>query len=253
MKSVLIVDDDAGLCRSLARLIQSSEVVVELAHSYDEAMVALATHTPDVVLTDVDLRGERSTGQHQEGLDLLDQLVESGAKTKRYVMTGSYDPIVLHRARHLAIEIMIKGEMGVTKIRAMLKDDQEAPPSTDRVRDTLAGALSAAKRFGYKAGPLNLDLRITNGKYTAKRGAALCPIGALLLNRPTVSTHLDLQFVWNDAAAILGVTPAWVDVFQDGFMDDEMEEPELDWPLRAAWDLGQDFRAECLSDVPNRL
>ncbi|HEX9495854.1 MAG TPA: response regulator [Candidatus Limnocylindria bacterium] len=85
MTSVLIVDDDDQIRRSLSRLLTSNELQCRVASALDDAAEAVRSDMPDVVLLDVTLG-------HTSGLGLLKELRQNDARRPGIVMmTGRRD------------------------------------------------------------------------------------------------------------------------------------------------------------------
>lgn len=90
---VLLVDDHRSVLWGLEKLIASAGPEMEVvgtASRCDEALEAVETHRPDVVLLDVDL-GE------ENGLELLPEL-RKHSSVKVLILTGIRDPEVRERA-----------------------------------------------------------------------------------------------------------------------------------------------------------
>lgn len=85
----------------------------------------------------------------------------------------------------------------------------------------------------------NHGLEIVGGQYQAA-GNDVCPLGAVLIGVPTKRALVTLQGVFDDAAAELNVTPAWVHEFLSGWDDDE--DPSGLNPQ--AWQFGEDLRLD---------
>jgi CheY-like chemotaxis protein len=66
MQRILIVDDDEGICYSLARLLSSDDCRVTAVQTPDAGFEALRGEDPDLILLDVKIPGA-------DGLDLLDR------------------------------------------------------------------------------------------------------------------------------------------------------------------------------------
>jgi DNA-binding response OmpR family regulator len=82
MTSVLIVDDDDQVRRSLARLLSRHELVCRTVATGEAALAAVSAEPPDVVLLDVGLG-------HESGLDLLRELRSADPRRPAVVMVTS--------------------------------------------------------------------------------------------------------------------------------------------------------------------
>lgn len=71
---VLVIDDDEAVLRGMAQLLQSWGCMVDTAESISQALPLANMQTPDVLISDYRLRGQRTGGQAiNEICDLLDR------------------------------------------------------------------------------------------------------------------------------------------------------------------------------------
>ena len=82
MTSVLIVDDDDQVRRALTRLLSRHELVCRTASTAADALAAVTSEPPDVVLLDVGLG-------HDSGLDVLRELRSADPRRPAVVMVTS--------------------------------------------------------------------------------------------------------------------------------------------------------------------
>ncbi len=101
----------------------------------------------------------------------------------------------------------------------------------------LQACVDHAMSLGIRIVPGGHALQIVNGVYTARIGAEICPISALLLGIKTSRETVTLQALFDDGSRALNVSKAWVNVFLDGFDDTEDACGLHD----DAWELGQQF------------
>ena len=78
---VLVVDDEVGVARAVARTLRRQGAQVNEAFAVDEARLRLGEGSYPLVLADIDLRGE-------SGLDLLKPARIADPDTAFVVMTG---------------------------------------------------------------------------------------------------------------------------------------------------------------------
>lgn len=84
---IVLVDDHRSVLWGLEKLIESAAPRMQLvakATTSAEALSAVDTYRPDVVLLDLDLGGE-------SGIDLIPRLVQSESKPKAIVLSGTQD------------------------------------------------------------------------------------------------------------------------------------------------------------------
>jgi DNA-binding response OmpR family regulator len=99
-KKVLIVDDDVDLLMLLERLLNKQEIIVETAASLPEAEDILSGFVPDLVLLDINVKGE-------DGRKLCWQLKNSLINLKVIIMSG-YDYSISRAALFGADELIPK-------------------------------------------------------------------------------------------------------------------------------------------------
>lgn len=79
--SVLVVDDDAGIRKTLSRILEKNEYLVEEAENGQQAIDACEERFFNVVLIDIRL-------PDMDGIELLDKLKETEPKTVKIIITG---------------------------------------------------------------------------------------------------------------------------------------------------------------------
>ncbi len=82
-KTVLIVDDDAGIRRAFARILQRSGYTTDLAQNSKEALQKSTANRYDVVLVDISL-------PDGNGLELLNQMHRLNKEMVTIVITGDH-------------------------------------------------------------------------------------------------------------------------------------------------------------------
>lgn len=119
---VLVVDDEADICETVAGLLQDEGYRVSTAHDADGALERIRSENPSVVLLDVWLEGSRV-----DGVALLPEI---------------------RKARPEAVVLMMSGhadiETAVTAIQDGAYDFIEKPFAADRIIVSVARALEAA-------------------------------------------------------------------------------------------------------------
>lgn len=102
MVSVLIVDDDAHICRALTRALNAHGFESTAAQGYDEAVERLERQHYDVLLTDLRM-GEK------DGIALLSKLRESNYRSRPILMSAYASALESQRALELgAVRVLCK-------------------------------------------------------------------------------------------------------------------------------------------------
>jgi DNA-binding NtrC family response regulator len=83
-KTILIVDDDAGVLEGLPPVLASRGVEVATARSADEARSVVKSRSVDLVITDLCLRGRSDN----EGLELVSWVKKASPLTEVVLITG---------------------------------------------------------------------------------------------------------------------------------------------------------------------
>ncbi|HYF49446.1 MAG TPA: sigma 54-interacting transcriptional regulator, partial [Planctomycetota bacterium] len=95
MQKILIIDDDEGVCYSLARLLSNDERRVTAVQTPDAGFEAMRGEDPELILLDVKIPGA-------DGLDLLRQIKKQRPRQLVVMMTA-------HGTTETAIEAMKRG------------------------------------------------------------------------------------------------------------------------------------------------
>jgi FixJ family two-component response regulator len=100
--TVFVVDDNAGVRKSLQALVEAAGIPVETYASASEFLAAFDLHRPGCLILDVRLRGKN-------GLELQDDLRRLGSSLPVLVMTGYADvPTSVRAFKGGAIEFLRK-------------------------------------------------------------------------------------------------------------------------------------------------
>ena len=123
MATVLIVDDNADMCRVLARLVRASGHVADVALGGQEAIDYLQSHVPDAVILDVMM-------PRIDGLDVL-RAVRANARTAKVpviMFTAAGEGELREYAmRQGANAYLVKGTLDVRQLNAQLSTYLTAP------------------------------------------------------------------------------------------------------------------------------
>ncbi|MEO7842050.1 MAG: response regulator [Candidatus Eisenbacteria bacterium] len=118
-KSVLIVDDETLLCRTLANAIRDAGHRAVTADSAEAAMHLLfPTHRFDVVLLDHRLPG-------RTGLELLERMREEGQSTPAVLMTAYETATMRSRAFDLAVAGFFRKPFNLAELLACIEQVTE--------------------------------------------------------------------------------------------------------------------------------
>ncbi|MGH2757853.1 MAG: HD domain-containing phosphohydrolase [Actinomycetota bacterium] len=90
-ETILLVDDDASMLRTVGRLLQRNGYVCETANSAEEAREYLSKATFSLVLSDMNMPG-------RSGLELLEEVVAGASDTAILMVTGVDDRRLAERA-----------------------------------------------------------------------------------------------------------------------------------------------------------
>ena len=116
MARVLIVDDNADICRIIARLVRSTGHATDTAPGGQEALDYLRTHVPDLVILDIMMPGV-------DGFAVL-RSVRADARTADVpvvMFTAAGDGPVREQALRLGANgFWLKGSMDLTQLDAHL-------------------------------------------------------------------------------------------------------------------------------------
>jgi two-component system response regulator MprA len=190
---VLIVDDDAGVRRMLARSLEAVGYVVSLAADGGGALVAIERSAPDLILLDVTMPG-----------------VDGLGVTRRVRGKGDPVPILLLTARD-AVPDRIAG------LDAGADDYLVKPFATDELLARVRALLRRGRSSGdlLSVGDVTLDLR-ERAASRAGRDLGLTPREADLLElllrnaRVVVSRDQALEHVWQGGGATANAVDRYV-------------------------------------------
>lgn len=116
MATVLIVDDNADMCRVLARLVRASGHAADVALGGQEAIDYMQSHLPDAMILDVMM-------PRIDGLDVL-RAVRANARTAKVpviMFTAAGEGDLRERAlRQGANAYLVKGTLDLGQLNAQL-------------------------------------------------------------------------------------------------------------------------------------
>jgi len=92
LKKILIVEDDKIALHAMAQMVQTAGYTVIIAGDSGEAIRAFELEKPDLMLVDINLRGD-NVGQPMDGLGLIDWLNYRHADhVFKYIIVSGDDP-----------------------------------------------------------------------------------------------------------------------------------------------------------------
>lgn len=161
MTSVLVVDDEEGLRRALARELRANGYESAAVGSYDEAMQQLAAESYDVLLTDLRM-GDK------DGLDLILALGQAYPATRPILMSAYATARDSERAKELgAVHVLCK------------------PFETREMLDAVERAVESAQGFHGDVHGLQLVDMLQMFHYAQRS------VSVHLLGSPHAAIHLD--------------------------------------------------------------
>ncbi len=137
--AVFVIDDNAGVRKSLRALFESAEIAVETYASAEEFLAVYDPDRPGCLLLDVRLR-------QSNGLDLQDELHRRKATLPIIVLTGHGTvPMSVRALKAGAVDFLQKPappKMLVERVRAAIEVDRQA-------RETAAVGATVAERLAH--------------------------------------------------------------------------------------------------------
>jgi CheY-like chemotaxis protein len=103
--NVLVVDDDAAVRRFLCEVLQMDGHVTKEAANGDDALRQLAESPTDLIITDLCM-------PEKEGIEMIRELRESGARTKIIAISGILGQPALAAAKMLGADAVIPKPVG---------------------------------------------------------------------------------------------------------------------------------------------
>jgi DNA-binding NtrC family response regulator len=135
-KKVLIVEDDKQALLVLSQMVQTAGYAVITAGDSAEAIQAFELGKPELLLVDINLRGE-NIGQPLDGLGLIDWLKYRHADHPfKYIIVSAEDP-QMHETRPTFtgafsfIRKPIDAELILAEIRRAVEEFQDPPETTN--------------------------------------------------------------------------------------------------------------------------
>lgn len=154
MAKILIVDDDAGICRKLAEMLAEAGHETATASSGKEAVKMLRKETFEVVITDLMMPGA-------DGIEVLAEAKKKSAKTRVIIMTafGTIENAVEAMKRGAADYITkpFRSEEILVAVKRALEEisfEEHVPASAEKIISSLDSPIRRAALFSLTRGEL---------------------------------------------------------------------------------------------------
>jgi CheY-like chemotaxis protein len=108
---ILVVDDDADVRDVLTRFLERRGYLVESAADGEEALTAVRTNDPDLMLLDICL-------PKMSGLDVLDAIREDGLHTRTIALSGIADDQMVQNTKELGAVAFLAKPFDFTSLTA---------------------------------------------------------------------------------------------------------------------------------------
>jgi DNA-binding NtrC family response regulator len=103
-KRILIVDDETGFLMALRKILQSAEVMVDTAETFDAAMELLGRRSYSVVIADIRL----TVAFREEGFEILHHVKTSDPRTRVIILTAYGQADMKKKALALGADLFIE-------------------------------------------------------------------------------------------------------------------------------------------------
>jgi len=113
-RRILIVDDDPEIRKSLTHVLTRQGFTVAAAENAETALAAAAAETPDIVLTDLYMRGS-------DGLELISALREGARSLPIVAMSGAAGSDIMIAARKLGADAAIRKPFNRTELLDLIE------------------------------------------------------------------------------------------------------------------------------------
>lgn len=100
-KRILIIDDETGFLLALRKILQSPEVHIDTAETFEDAMALLQVQTYQVVVADIRL----TMILREEGLTILKYVKKERPESKIIMISGYVNDSVLEKVRSLGADL----------------------------------------------------------------------------------------------------------------------------------------------------
>ena len=115
---VLVVDDEPAFLLGFKKLLQSPDMKIDTAETFEEAMALLDEHNYAAVIADIRLTGVL----REEGLDILKYIKEQYPCTKVIMITGYGSNDVMERAMFLGADYYFEKPVPLDMLKNALRD-----------------------------------------------------------------------------------------------------------------------------------
>ena len=133
---VLVVDDEQAFLLGIKKLLQTPEMVIDTAETFEDAMSLLNTHRYAAVIADIRLTGIL----REEGLDILKYIKERYPGTNVIMITGYGNPEVMERALMFGADYYFEKPVPLEMLKKALSDCIERSACVQK-KETYGGKL----------------------------------------------------------------------------------------------------------------
>ncbi|NOY53521.1 MAG: PEP-CTERM-box response regulator transcription factor [Deltaproteobacteria bacterium] len=143
---LLIVDDDEGILKQL-KWAFADEYTIFLSSDKSTALELLAEQKPDLVALDLGLSPHMSGKSDEEGLEILQRVLEQDPLTKAIMITGNEDKACAIRAIRMGAYDYYAKPIDIEELRLLLKRARHIQ-ELERENRMMQESMLRQKRFG---------------------------------------------------------------------------------------------------------
>ena len=115
---VLVVDDEQAFLLGIKKLLQTPEMMIDTAETFEDAISLLDSNRYAAVVADIRLTGIL----REEGLEILKYIKERDPGTKVIMITGYGNPEVMDRALLFGADYYFEKPVPLEMLRKALND-----------------------------------------------------------------------------------------------------------------------------------
>lgn len=115
-KRVLVVDDETTFLMAIRKILDSPELCVDTAETFNDAIALINERSFNFVITDIRLTNIINT----EGLDILKYIKEHRPETKVIILTGYGNTEIMEKAYAMGANIYLEKPLSSNVLRSIL-------------------------------------------------------------------------------------------------------------------------------------